>query len=64
MRNFREGVGMTEKLYKVPFTGYCEVWANSAEEAVKQADDDKMFFVKFNFEDPVCLDEEDTDELD
>ena len=26
------------KLYKVPFTGYCEVWANSAEEAADKAE--------------------------
>ena len=51
-------------LYKVPFTGYCEVWANSEEEAVNKADDDQMFFVSYDFGDPVCLYKEEKDELD
>ena len=52
------------KLYKVPFTGYCEVWANSLEEAVDKADDDEMFFVHYDFGDPECLEKEEEDELD
>ena len=55
---------MHEKLYKVPFTGYCEVWANSLEEAVDKADDGKMFFVHYDFGDPVCIDLEVENELD
>lgn len=52
------------KLYRIPFTGYCEVWGESPEEAAEKADDDEMFFVKYEFGDPVCTGEEDEDELD
>lgn len=50
------------KLYKVPFTGYCEVWAESQEEAVDKADDEQMFFVHYDFGDPECLEKEDENE--
>ena len=53
-----------DKLYKVPFTGYCEVWANSPEEALDRADDDKMFFVSYNFGTPECLSKEERNEVD
>lgn len=62
LKNYRENLGMHEKLYKVPFTGYCEVWANSLEEAVDKADDGKMFFVHYDFGDPECLEKEEVDE--
>jgi hypothetical protein len=52
-----------QKKYTVPFTGYCEVWANSPEEAVKKADNDELYFVHFDFGDPTC-EEEDENELD
>ena len=52
------------KLYKVPFTGHCEVWAESVEEATQKAEDDFMFTVHYDFGDPVCLEREDDDELD
>ena len=52
------------KLYKVPFTGYCEVWAESPEEAVDKADDEQMFFVHYDFGDAECLSKEDENELD
>ena len=53
------------KLYKVPFTGYCEVWANSLEEAADKADDvDNHFFAHYDYDDPVCLEKEEEDELD
>ena len=50
------------KKYRVPFTGYCEVWANSSDEALDKADDEDMFFIQYNFGVPVC--EEDENELD
>ena len=51
------------KLYKVPFTGYCEVWANSLEEAADKADDvDNHFFAHYDYSDPECLEKEDKDE--
>lgn len=63
-KQLREGLGLFDKKYKIPFTGYCEVWANSAEEAAKKADNDDMFFVEYDFGDPICLEEEEKDELD
>lgn len=60
----RKELGLATKLYKIPFTGYCEVWANSPKEAAEKADQDEMFFVKYDFGDPVFLEEEDDDELD
>ncbi len=49
-----------QKLYKVPFTGYCEVWANSQEEAAEKAEDIKQqFFASYDFGDPECLEKED-----
>ena len=54
-----------EKLYKVPFTGYCEVWAESPEEAVDKADAGEMFFLHYDeYGDPVCLGKEAEDEVD
>ena len=55
---------MALKLYKIPFTGYCEVWAKSPEEAAKMADNDDMFFIRYDFDDPICLSKEDENELD
>lgn len=55
---------MNIKLYRVPFTGYCEVWAKSAEEATSKADNDEMFFVNYNFADPICLAKEEEDAMD
>ena len=63
LKDFREAMGMREKKYKIPFTGYCEVWANSEEEAAKMADNDEMFYVEYDFGEPECLEEEE-DELD
>lgn len=52
-----------EKLYKVTFTGYCEVWASSPEEAADKADSiEQQFFAHYDFDEPVCLEEEDEDE--
>lgn len=53
------------KLYKVPFTGYCEVWANSLEEAAEKAEDvDNHFFAHYDLGDPICLKKEEENELD
>lgn len=52
------------KLYKIPFTGHCEVWAESKEEATQKAEDDFLFTVHYDFGDPECLEKEDEDELD
>ena len=54
-----------EKLFKIPFTGYCEVWATSPEEAVDKADDGEMFFLHYEkFGTPVCLGKVEEDEVD
>ena len=51
------------KLYRIPFTGYCEVWAKSPEEAADLAEDiQKQFFAHYDYGDPVCLEKEDEDE--
>jgi hypothetical protein len=56
---------MALKLYKVPFTGYCEVWAKSPEEAVKMADTvEQQFFAHYDYDDPICLSKEEENELD
>ena len=56
---------VTEKLYKVPFTGYCEVWATSPEDATEKAESiDQQFFAHYDFGDPECQEKEEEDELD
>lgn len=50
--------------YKIPFTGYCEVWARSPEEAAAKADDGKLFYVEYDFEEPICLAKEEEDEVE
>lgn len=50
------------KKYRIPFTGYCEVWANSTDEALEVAEDEEMYFVQYQFGDPVC--EEDKNGMD
>ena len=52
------------KLYKVPFTGHCEVWARSPEEAAEKADDGVMFYIDYDFGDPICLAKEEENEVD
>ena len=64
LKEFRESLGMFEKKYKIPFTGYFEVWANSPEEAVEKADNGDTFFAHYDFGDPECLEKEEEDELD
>ena len=56
---------MDEKRYKVPFTGYCEVYARNPEEAADLADDtEQHFFVQCDYGEPICLAKEDENELD
>ena len=56
---------MELKQYRVPFTGYCEVWAKSPEEAADKAEDvPQQFFAHYDYGDPVCLSKEDANELD
>lgn len=56
---------MDTKLYKVPFTGYCEVWAKSPEEAADKAEDiEQQFFAQYDYQKPICLSKEDPNELD
>jgi hypothetical protein len=50
------------KLYKLPFTGFCEVWATSPEDASEKADNGLMFYVEHVFDDPICLAKEEEDE--
>jgi hypothetical protein len=58
-KQFREGLGLFEKKYTVPFTGYCEVWAKSAEEAAEKADDiQQQYFAHYDYGEPVCAEEE------
>lgn len=48
-----------EKKFKIHFTGFCEVWANSPEEAAHLADQGEMFYVEYDFGEPNCEEEED-----
>lgn len=53
------------KLYTVPFTGHCEVWAKSPEEAAEKAEDiEKQFFAHYDFGEPICSEEEEENEVD
>lgn len=60
----RKKIILGEKdLYRVPFTGYCEVWANTPEEAAEKADDlHKHFFAHYEYGEPKCIDKEEKDE--
>jgi hypothetical protein len=58
---------MDLKSYKIPFTGYCEVWAKSPEEAAAKADNGEMFYADYDFGDPIReknLVEEEEDAMD
>ena len=62
-KQLREGLGLFDKKYTIPFTGYCEVWANSAEEAAQKAEDiEQQFFAHYEYGEPVCAEEEEDDE--
>ena len=62
LNSVRRSLIDNQKLYKIPFTGYCEVWASSPEEAVEAADKDEMFFVHYDFGNPVCKEKEEKNE--
>ena len=47
---------LTEQKYRINFTGYCEVFAHSPEEALEKADDGDMFFLHYNFGEPILDD--------
>ena len=64
LKNYKENHKVLEKKYKIPLTGYCEVYAKSKEEALKKADLDDLFYVEYDFGDPVCDEEDDEYELD
>ena len=56
---------MELKLYRIPFAGFCEIWAKSPEEAAEKAEDVKaQFFAHYDYGDPVCLSKEDVNEVD
>ena len=52
------------KLYKIPYTGFCEVYAHSEEEALEKANREDMFYASYDFGEPECLVKEAEDELD
>ena len=53
----------SQKLYKVPFTGYCEVWANSPEEAAEMAETvEQQFTASYEYGEPICLEKEEENE--
>ena len=54
---------MELKQYRVDFTGFCEVWAKTPEEASEKAEDVKaQFFAHYDYSDPICLSKEDENE--
>ena len=60
----KEAIMRDWKSYKVPFTGYYEVDARNPEEALDRADNGGAYFAEYKLGDPICLDEEEEDELD
>ena len=48
---------MRVEKYKIPFTGYCEVWAKSPEKALEMADNGEMFYIEYDFGDPIATEE-------
>lgn len=61
LKKYREGLGMFDKHYKIPFIGYCEVYAPSEEEALKKAENEDMFYVDYNFGRVECLSKEENE---
>jgi hypothetical protein len=59
LKKCMKDLGIGEKKYQVPFTGYCEVWADSPEEAAEKAEDINLqFFAQYIYGNPVCLSKE------
>ena len=60
-------LGVHDKKYKIPFTGYCEVYARSPEKAMEKADRGDMDYIEYDFGNPSRIrlkGEEEDDELD
>ena len=63
-------LGVHDKKYKIPFTGYCEVYARSPEKAMEKADRGDMDYIEYDFGNPSRVmrwreeEEEEDDELD
>ena len=56
---------MKLRKYVIPFTGYCEVWAKSPEEASAKAENiEQQFFAHYDYGEPICKEKEDENELD
>ena len=56
---------MELKHYRIPFDGFCEVWAKSSEEAADKAEDIKAhFYAHYDYGNPECLSKEEEDEVD
>ena len=54
---------MKRRMYKVPFTGYCEVYACDSDEATDLADDpEKHHFEHYDYGEPICLEKEEEDD--
>ena len=43
---------LVEQKFKIPFTGYCEVYAKTPEEALEKADDGDMYYLEYDFGEP------------
>ena len=53
------------KLYRIPFTGYCEVWGKTPEEAVEAAEVGDIFTAVYeSFGEPVYIGRRNENELD
>ena len=63
LKCYKAGVNMFDKKYEIPFTGRCEVWAKSPEEAAEKARRGDTFTIERDFGDPVCQ-EDDDDEVE
>ena len=63
LKNFMEDRMADSKLYKIPFTGYCEVWANTPEEAAEKAETvEQQFTASYEYGEPICLEKEEENE--
>lgn len=52
------------KKFKIPFTGYFEVYASSPEEALEKVGRDEVEYDHYELGNPIILEEEDDNELD
>ena len=61
----KEAIFGIQKRYKIPFTGYCEVWARNPEEAAEMAEDiQKQFYAYYDYGDPECVEKEEKNAMD